>query len=954
MSGLRPPQIGSIYAVQAHWTVNTDPATVVLPTGVGKTETMLSILIAERCSRLMVVVPTDALRTQIYDKFASLGLLKSPQFQVIAKNASYPVVGALNHRPADLAQVDSLFRKCNVVVTTMPLASQCLPEVIRRMAELCSCLFIDEAHHVAAPTWNEFKVAFEKSRIIQFTATPFRSDDRPIGGRRIFTFPLKQAQEQGYFKKIKFKPVIEFDPARRDVAVAEAAVEQLRQDAHLGHILMARVATVARAQEVFECYRGYTEFNPVQIHTGIKSKAERDEIRKRLITGQSRIVVCVDMLGEGFDLPELKIAAFHDIRKSLAVTLQLAGRFTRSRPDLGDATFIANIADVDVKTELRKLYQHDPDWNALLPAFSENASVGDFNLGEFLGGFQDLPGELTLRNVRPAMSMVAYRTKCADWLPEKFEDGIASFKDIEKCYHTINHQEKVLVIVTTKRVPVEWASTDEIYNWDWQLYVIHWCQELRLLFIHNSSNAGFFKKMAKAVAGDDVEQVSGPKVFRCLAQINRLKLQNVGLLEQLGRLIRYTMRAGCDVESGLSEAQRQKAIKANIFGQGFANGERASIGCSYKGRIWSYRKTNLLQLTDWCRGVGTKLSDESLDPEEVLSGTLVPILITKRPELMPVAIEWPELFYSEPERAFGFQIGEIHIQKCDTDLILVDPSETGNLKFALESGEARSVFEMVFSEDAEAPDFSIQPLSKKITYVNYHNKMVPLQNFFEEQPPTFWFADGSSLTGVEHVALRSRPDLFPRDRIESWDWSGTNIRRESQGIERDAESVQYRVIAELKKGKFTVIFDDDDSGEAADVVAIRECENQIDVEFWHCKYAMADVAGFRIKELYELCGQAQNSIRWLENTRELFTHLLRRETRNFKGVEGSRLEIGVRSDLLRIREKTENQRVSLRIFIVQPGLSKAKASFEQLELLAVTENYLLETFAVPFAVIASP
>jgi hypothetical protein len=31
------------------------------------------------------------------------------------------------------------------------------------------------------------------------------------------------------------------------------------------------------------------------------------------------------MLGEGFDMPELKIAAFHDIKKSLAITLQLAG-----------------------------------------------------------------------------------------------------------------------------------------------------------------------------------------------------------------------------------------------------------------------------------------------------------------------------------------------------------------------------------------------------------------------------------------------------------------------------------------------------------------------------------------------------------------------------------------------------------------------------------------------------
>jgi superfamily II DNA or RNA helicase len=81
---------------------------------------------------------------------------------------------------------------------------------------------------------------------------------------------------------------------------------------------MARAANVARAEEVFECYRPYAEFNPVQIHTGITSKAEREDIRARIISGRSRIVVCVGMLGEGFDLPELKIAAFHDIRKTLS------------------------------------------------------------------------------------------------------------------------------------------------------------------------------------------------------------------------------------------------------------------------------------------------------------------------------------------------------------------------------------------------------------------------------------------------------------------------------------------------------------------------------------------------------------------------------------------------------------------------------------------------------------
>ena len=125
------------------------------------------------------------------------------------------------------------------------------------------------------------------------------------------------------------------------------------------------------------------------------------------------------------------------------------------------------------------------------------------------------------------------------------------------------------------------------------------------------------------------------------------------------------------------------------------------------------------------------------------------------------------------------------------------------------------------------------------------------------------------------------------------------------------------------------------------------------MEFWHCKFAMGDEPGARIKELYELCGQAQTSIRWLEKPRDLFTHLMRREPRRYKGKEGTRYEVGTEKELLRIREKADVQPVRLRVFIVQPGLSIVAASKEQLELLAVTENYLLETFAVPLEIVAS-
>ena len=45
----------------------------VLPTGTGKTETMLATQVYRRLDRLLVLVPSDALRRQIAKQFISLG-----------------------------------------------------------------------------------------------------------------------------------------------------------------------------------------------------------------------------------------------------------------------------------------------------------------------------------------------------------------------------------------------------------------------------------------------------------------------------------------------------------------------------------------------------------------------------------------------------------------------------------------------------------------------------------------------------------------------------------------------------------------------------------------------------------------------------------------------------------------------------------------------------------------
>ncbi|MCL5265979.1 MAG: DEAD/DEAH box helicase family protein [Chloroflexi bacterium] len=955
LGGLRPHQIGAIHAVHAHWAVSSEPATVVMPTGTGKTETMLGVLTSMRCKRLLVIVPTDVLRTQLADKFLTLGLLKD--LGIVSTDALYPIVGTLKRKPKNPREVDLLFEKCNVIVTTMQIAGQCNSEVQERMAYQCPFLFVDEAHHIAAPSWKNFKKHFDSQRVVQFTATPFRNDGKLVEGKIIFNFPLRKAQEQGYFKPIRFQPVREYDRTKADLTIANEAIKQLRADcADHDHILMARTGSIARAREVFLVYEKYTEFNPVQIHTGLKKK-ERDYVRQQIIDRRSRIVVCVDMLGEGFDLPELKIAALHDIRKSLAVTLQLTGRFTRFRPDLGEPTVIANIADVDVQDELKKLYRHDADWNALLPLSSQQAIQKQIDLLEFIEGFANPPENIPLQNIRPALSTVIYKTKCEDWTPDEFLKGLEGSSTLERVFHTINHQKNCLVIVTVRKVPVDWAGVAEIFSWDWELFIVFWDQERRLLFVNSSSNAGYYQRLAEALAGE-VELLKGAQVFRCFSGIGRLRLQNVGLVEQLGRLIRYTMRAGPDVESGLTEAQRRNTVKANIFGIGYEDGRKTSVGCSYRGRIWSRRVSDVDALTKWCRTVGQKVVDESIDPDQVLKGTLVPVPVTQRPQKMPISVEWPEAILNEPEVAYEFVVdGQAPLHLYDVDIRVKDPTESGDLKFEVYSTSLSAEFTLNMREHNSTKDFSFSTPGNPRMWIKRGAKQQPLEIFFESNPPIFWFSDGSSLEGNVLVQLKKTPHPYSLEKIQVRNWAPeTDITVESQGVAKKANSIQYRVIQELKQGNYNIIFDDDNPGEAADIVAIRDDGTSVVVDFYHCKFSSKDYAGGRIEDLYEVCGQAQKSIRWMEEPQSLFSHMQRREPKKEEGGTrtATRFEKGNPDILRMLANKAESCQIRLSIFVVQPGLSRQKASSDQLELLSVTENYLMETYNLPFYVIASP
>lgn len=566
--GLRNPQVGAVYSILGHLKLGEEIGTVVLPTGTGKTETMLSVLIANRCKKLLVIVPTSPLRIQIARKFITLGYLKD--FGVVGENAVNPIVGVVDSKFADVAALEDFCSKCNVIVSTSKIFESD-PDQVTKLAELCSHLFVDEAHHSKATGWERIIKKFDIGRVILFTATPYRNDGERLDGRIIFNFSLRRAQEQGYFKTIDFVPIREYDGSKSDALIAQTAVTKLREDLEIGydHILMARCNDKERAREVFEYYKIHEDLNPVMVFSGIPGK---DAIIENIRSCRHRIVVCVDMMGEGFDLAQLKVAAFHDIRKSLPITLQFAGRFTRTSLDtsLGNASFVANIYQKDVQDELEELYAQDANWNLLLPGISARVTQEQIDFKEFLSGFQNIDESIVpFQNINPALSTVAYRTRTDTWNPRNFEAGIPSIGSYTHKFSSLNHDAKTLVILLGRQVPVEWGKFVQIGNLEWDVIIVYWNTRQNVLYIHGSDKSGHFQQMAAAILGDgNSTLIAEMDVFKVFHEIKRLSLFNVGLRKVISKDLSFQSYIGRSVGEALDYLERGRGIKNNIFGVG--------------------------------------------------------------------------------------------------------------------------------------------------------------------------------------------------------------------------------------------------------------------------------------------------------------------------------------------------------------------------------------------------
>jgi superfamily II DNA or RNA helicase len=125
------------------------------------------------------------------------------------------------------------------------------------------------------------------------------------------------------------------------------------------------------------------------------------------------------MLGEGFDLPQLKIAALHDLKKSLGPMVQFIGRSTRAAAEskIGPASVFVVRDPTLAYSPLQDLLREDADSDLLLRDITERATGAVEDVSAFENSFSGAPEDVPTGLLGPTTARMSVPngspTRCA-------------------------------------------------------------------------------------------------------------------------------------------------------------------------------------------------------------------------------------------------------------------------------------------------------------------------------------------------------------------------------------------------------------------------------------------------------------------------------------------------------------------------------------------------------------
>ncbi len=416
---VREPQREAYSAIQQFVDEADREAGVVLPVGCGKSGTIAISPFAFKSKRTLVVAPNLNIAGQLLKDFDPAN---TEMFYQKAKviGAPYPEPVEIRGRTTNRGDLDV----ADVVVTNI---QQLQGEENRWLRDLPTDYFdlilFDEGHHNVAASWDLLKERFPAARIVNFSATPMRSDGQLMAGKIIYSYPVARAIRAGYVKRLKAVVLnpktlryvrredgeeieVSLDEVRRlgeddsdfrrSIVSSEATMstivdasirelDRLRMESSDNNLkIIASALNFVHCGEIVKAYRARGR-RADYVHS-LEDSKDNDKVMKKLDENELDVIVQVRKLGEGFDHPRLAVAAVFSIFANLSPFVQFVGRIMRvikqNAPDApvnrGVVVFHAGANVAKRWSDFQSYTGADQDYfDALLPMEELDFSHGD-------------------------------------------------------------------------------------------------------------------------------------------------------------------------------------------------------------------------------------------------------------------------------------------------------------------------------------------------------------------------------------------------------------------------------------------------------------------------------------------------------------------------------------------------------------------------------------------------
>ena len=324
---LRPYQKEALDSIKEFSAKGINKQLVVLPTGAGKTVIFTHLpQHLDNSLPMLILAHREELLIQAKDKLQ----WSNPQLTV------------------EIEQADNYATHCDVVIASVPTLGRNGSDRISRFPkDYFKTIVIDEAHHAAAPTYRRILDYFSNPFTLGVTATPQRSDNTrltDVFDEIVYYKTIIDLIQEGWLAKlVGYRINTNTDISEVQTNEGDYISSQLEDTINTPHRnqlivdgyleicptskAIAFCAGIQHAKDLALSFRKSSVNSEFII--GSTPSEERQQILKRFSTGETRVLVNVGVLTEGFDEPSVETVILARPTRSTLLYTQIVGRGIR-------------------------------------------------------------------------------------------------------------------------------------------------------------------------------------------------------------------------------------------------------------------------------------------------------------------------------------------------------------------------------------------------------------------------------------------------------------------------------------------------------------------------------------------------------------------------------------------------------------------------------------------------